>query len=260
MVQYSYNFALGSKAAMASTFAAWQHLIADPSLTRKLATQVIVFELGMLITGTYFGSKSEYDALGFEQALAGNNATVKTTVINDWLAGVANWAEDEALQLVGGISGSFTSKSLTFRNDTLIPRNTINDVFQWFDADKDTLIWFVIFDLEAGATNDIPTSATAYAHRDTLFYIQTYAVGLTALSNTTRSWIENINTIIINGMASNGITNWQPQAYPGYVDPSLGQDGQQQYWGTNLPKLEQIKKEIDPNDVFHNPQSVRPAA
>ena len=42
--------------------------------------------------------------------------------------------------------------------------------------------------------------------------------------------------------------------------PALGSDGPQQYWESNLPRLEQIKKAIDPNDVFHNPQSVPPAA
>ena len=45
-------------------------------------------------------------------------------------------------------------------------------------------------------------------------------------------------------------------SYPGYVDPLLA-NAQQAYWGTNLPKLEKIKHEIDPKDVFHNPQSVR---
>lgn len=46
-------------------------------------------------------------------------------------------------------------------------------------------------------------------------------------------------------------------SYPGYVDPELP-NGPQQYWRTNLPRLEQIKAVIDPGDVFHNPQSVSP--
>lgn len=54
------------------------------------------------VPGTYFGTKAEYDALGFERRLAGN-ATVNVNQVNGWLANVANWAENEALQLIGGI-------------------------------------------------------------------------------------------------------------------------------------------------------------
>ena len=42
---------LGKHADMASTFARWQGMISDPNLTRKLASQVIIFEFGMVITG-----------------------------------------------------------------------------------------------------------------------------------------------------------------------------------------------------------------
>ena len=35
-------------------------------------------------------------------------------------------------------------------------------------------------------------------------------------------------------------------------------DGQHEYWGSNYPRLQQIKTELDPQDVFSNPQSVRP--
>jgi len=47
-------------------------------------------------------------------------------------------------------------------------------------------------------------------------------------------------------------------AYAGYVDPELVHP-QKEYWRTNLPRLEKIKKEVDPGDVFWDPQSVRPA-
>lgn len=36
---------------MADTFSSWQNIIKDPSLDRKLATQLIITELGMVITG-----------------------------------------------------------------------------------------------------------------------------------------------------------------------------------------------------------------
>ena len=56
----------------------------------------------LISTGTYFGPKSEYDALGFQDKLA-QNAVVKVVEMVDWLGSVGHWAEDEALKLVGGI-------------------------------------------------------------------------------------------------------------------------------------------------------------
>ncbi|KAJ6580993.1 hypothetical protein B0H19DRAFT_490524 [Mycena capillaripes] len=275
VIRYSYTLELGKHADMASTFATWQSIVADPALDRKLATEVVVFELGMIISGgcgynncflprsgalksfdagTYFGTEAEYKALNFEQRLA-KNATVSVTVLDDWLGAVGNWAETEALKLVGGISGAFYSKSLTFTRENLIPMNGIQDLFNYFDsADKGTLIWFAIFDVEGGAVNDVPQDATAYAHRDALFYLQTYAVGLGTLSDTTIDFVTGMSEKITDSMPG---VNFG--AYAGYVDPQL-KDGPLEYWGTNLPRLQKIKAVIDPHDVFHNPQSVSPVA
>ncbi|KAJ7035581.1 hypothetical protein C8F04DRAFT_511938 [Mycena alexandri] len=254
-VLYSYKLLLSSHSALAPTFAAWQSIVADPSLDRKLASEVIIFELGMIISGTYFGTRDEYNALNFEQRLTPNATAVSVSVLDDWLGIVGNWAETEALKLVGGISGPFYSKSLTFKASTLIPMNGIQDLFNYFDsANKGTLIWFAIFDVEAGAVNDVPQNATAYAHRDALFYMQTYAVGIGSLSNTTTAFVTGMSDQVTNSMP--GV---QFGAYAGYVDPKLP-DGPQEYWGTNLPRLESIKASIDPGDVFHNPQSVSPVA
>ncbi|KAJ6580992.1 hypothetical protein B0H19DRAFT_1017535 [Mycena capillaripes] len=252
-VIYSYKLALGKHADMASTFATWQSIVADPSLDRKLASEVIVFELGMIISGTYFGTRDEYNALNFEQRLTQNATTVSVSVVDDWLAVVGNWAETEALKIVGGISGPFYSKSLTFKATTLIPDTGIQDLFDYFDsADKGTLIWFAIFDVEGGAVNDVTQNATAYVHRDAQFYLQTYAVGVGSLSNATTAFVTNMSDIVTNSMP--GV---QFGAYAGYVDPKLT-DGPQQYWGANLPRLQSIKAAVDPGDVFHNPQSVSP--
>ncbi|KAJ6474700.1 hypothetical protein C8R47DRAFT_986679 [Mycena vitilis] len=251
-VIYSYKLEVGKHASMAATFATWQNIVADPNLDRKLASEVIIFELGMIISGTYFGTRDEYNALNFEQRLSAN-ASVSVSVLDDWLGVVGNWAETEALKIVGGVSGPFYSKSLTFKATTLIPGNGIQDLFNYFDnADKGTLIWFAIFDVEGGAVNDIAQNATAYAHRDAQFYMQTYAVGVGSLSDASTAFVTNMSSIVTNSMP--GV---QFGAYAGYVDPKLT-DGPQEYWGTNLPRLEAIKGEVDPGDVFHNPQSVSP--
>src|SRR5262249_1644887 len=93
VVQYSYNIILGSKAKVAQTFAQWQAIVADPNLSRKMASQFVVFSLGVVISGTYFGSKDEYRSLNFEGRLA-KGAQVTVNVMNDWLGVVDHWAED----------------------------------------------------------------------------------------------------------------------------------------------------------------------
>ncbi|KAF8166625.1 hypothetical protein K438DRAFT_1921468 [Mycena galopus ATCC 62051] len=253
IIRYSYTIELGSHLDMVPTFATWQSIVADPTLDRKLASEVVLFELGMIISGTYFGTLDEYNVLNFTQRL-GANATTSITEVDNWLGAVANWAETEALQLVGGTSAPFYSKSLTFDADTLIPTSGIESFFSYLDtADKDTLLWFAIFDLEGGAVSDVAQNATAYAHRDALFYLQTYAIGLGTLSQTTIDFVTGMSEKITDSMP--GVTFG---AYPGYVDPLLS-DGQQEYWGTNLPRLEQIKASYDPQNLFSNPQSVQPA-
>lgn len=253
-VRYSYSFDAGTTTEKAKAFKNWQSLISDPGLSRKFASEVVIFELGMIVSGTFFGSKAEFDALNISSKLPQSDS-VSITVFNDWLGLVSHWAEDVALEIAGGIPSAFYSKSLAFRPSDIIPSSGVDSLFEFLDtADKGTALWFAIFDLEGGAINDVPMDATAYAHRDALFYLQTYAVDIGRVSTTTRNFVNGINQVI-----ANALPNVQFGAYAGYVDPELP-NGQQAYWGSNLPRLEQIKRAIDPNDVFHNPQSVQPAA
>ncbi|PVF96030.1 FAD-binding domain-containing protein [Serendipita vermifera] len=216
VIQYSYHLQTGNKSAFANTYAIWQDIIKDPQLDRKLATNFIIMELGMIISGTYFGTREEYDALQFEQRL-GKNATVSVIQLDNWLGTVANWAENEALKLIGGIPGPLYSKNMTFTEDTLIPADGIQNLFDYLETTpKGTPAWFVIFDLQAGKINDIPRDATAYARRDTLLYLQTYAVGIGKLSDTTKSFISGINQVIEESLP--GI---EFGAYAGYVDRQI---------------------------------------
>ncbi|KAG7094676.1 hypothetical protein E1B28_005496 [Marasmius oreades] len=108
-------------------------------------------------------------------------------------------------------------------------------------SNKGTALWFAIFDLEGGATNDIAMNATAYAHRDGLVCsaslcapafkfvdpslplfssIETYAVGLLGVEDRTRQYLNDINNLI-----ESSIPNDKLGAYTAYVEPYL-KDGQ----------------------------------
>jgi hypothetical protein len=135
-----------------------------------------------------------------------------------------------------------------------MPSSCIDSLFHYLDtAEKDTALWFLNFELQGGATNDVSADSAAFAHRDVLLYSESFGIDIGRVDVATRKFITGINETITKAMP-----NTVFGSYPGYVDPLLP-NGQEAYWGPNLPKLERIKRDIDPKDIFHNPQTVRPA-
>lgn len=255
-VQYNFGFSGTPHYDQAERFKQWQSMISDPGLSRKFASQVVLSELGMIISGTFFGTHKEFNALNLTSVFP-DVSSRKVAVFNDWAGLVGHWAEDVGLQIGGGISSPFYSKSIAFTSKDLIPDDGIDRFFEYVDqADKGTKIWFGIFDLEGGATNDVPANGTAYGHRDALFYFQSYGVNLgIKVKDQTRDFINGMNDVLAGSLRNHALG-----AYAGYVDPAMTlEDAQVGYWKGNVPKLRQIKKAIDPNDIFHNLQSVRPA-
>lgn len=150
-VNFSYSFTVGTYASMAVVFKAWQKFVADPRLSRKFASEAIITAVGLIISGTYFGSRKEYDALEMDERFPGHQKA-ETIVFRDWVGLVAHWGEEVALQLGGGVSAPLYTKSMTFNGCDLIPDSVIDTLFGYLDTvEKGTLIWFIIFDLAGGA-------------------------------------------------------------------------------------------------------------
>ncbi|KAF3006223.1 hypothetical protein E8E14_001906 [Neopestalotiopsis sp. 37M] len=249
IVQYSFTATFAKHADMADIFEQWQTLISDPNLDRRFGSEIVMHELGLVITATFYGTQEEFDATGIPDKIPAGKVSV---ALDDWLGAVAQQAEDAALYL-SDIQSAFTSRSLAFRQDELLTTDEIKSMMTYLDeTDRGTLLWFLIFDVSGGAINDIPMNATAYSHRDKIMFCQGYGIGIPTLSQTTKDFM---NGLIDNIQSAAGQTL---TTYPGYVDPLLA-NAQESYWGPNLERLGQIKSNWDVNDVFHNPQSVRPA-
>ena len=251
-VAYSYTFNIGDAASNANLFKDWQSLIADPALDRKFASVFTVSNNTIVVSGTYFGTMAEFDTFELQHRFpySTDSSAVEFT---DWLGLVGHWAEEAFLQLITNVPAWFYSKSLSFSPQTLIPASGIDNLFHYITTQASgTPAWFLIFDLAGGAVNDVPTDASAYGHRDALYWMQSYAVTAGGVSQTTIDFLDGVNGIIAASLPG---VNFG--AYPGYVDPRLP-DGQNEYWGSNLPRLQRIKADVDPTDVFHNPQSVKP--
>lgn len=248
VVSYTYSLTFSKHRDLAPVFKQWQDLVKDPKLDRRFSTEFIMHELGVLISATFFGTQKEYEATGIPKKIPAGSVSV---VIDDWLAVLTKDAEHAALWL-SEASTPFTARSLSFKEDEMLTDDTITKLMNYIDgANRGTLIWFLIFDSTGGAISDVPTNATAYAHRDKIMFCQGYGIGIPTLQQSTKDFVSGIVTHIQNG------TDAQLMTYPGYVDPLL-KNAQSSYWGSNLPRLGGIKAKYDPKDVFHNPQSVRP--
>ncbi|KAK0634236.1 hypothetical protein B0T17DRAFT_480391 [Bombardia bombarda] len=250
VINYIYNFQFSHLPEMVDFFVAWQKLAADPTLDRRLGTEFMLHPLGARVSATWFGTEAEFKKTGIMDRLPSGNDTI-ALVETSWIGHLLKEAQKEALRL-GDIPNAFYSKSLGFTKRDLMTKQQVAELFKWVDdAHKGTLAWFLIFDATGGAIADVPTNATAYAHRDKIFFYQSYAINVLRVSSTTRAFLENFHDKLLGYLP--GVKG----TYPGYVDPSL-RNAQENYWLGNLPQLERIKAKWDPNDVFHNPQSVRP--
>lgn len=250
IVQNTYTLSFGSHTEMAPVYAAWQTLISDPDLDRRFASEFVIQPLGVVITTTFFGTEDEWEASGIPDRIpTGGDFDFQ---INDWLGALVHDAENEALY-IGDLPTPFYSKALAFAEEDLLPEESIDKLFKYIDeADKGTLLWFIIFDLSGGAINDVPLESTAYPHRDKLLFYQSYAIGLGALADSTTDFLEGVDAEIRKGAGAGANSS-----YAGYMDPALGAQVEEVYWEGHAGVLRAVKGEWDPEEVFWNPQAVR---
>jgi hypothetical protein len=253
MISYSYTFSGRPFTKSGQRLKNWMKLISDPNLSRQFASDVYFSTFGMVIEGAFYGTQEEFDALNLTSVFPDATSS-STQIFSTWTDSMTHWFEDTALQVGGGIPSWFYAKSLVFTPQDVLNDTGVDAMLLYLDStDPGSVLWFGIFDLSGGAVADIAQDATAFSHRDALFYFQPYIVNIGTVTQTNKNFLDNwvkVLEAVSPGTASNG-------AYAGYVDPELGQAGQLAYWNTNYPRLQQVKSTWDPEDMFHNPQSVR---
>ncbi|HEV2372677.1 MAG TPA: FAD-binding oxidoreductase [Streptosporangiaceae bacterium] len=109
----------------------------------------------------------------------------------------------------------------------------------------------IAFDALGGAVNRVAPGATAFVHRNALFQAQY-----------TTTWPTGSDPAAVARQYAWQQALWQSmrryasgQAYQNYIDPALA-NWRQAYYGTNYPRLAQVKATYDPGRIFTFPQSV----
>ncbi|KAG9185654.1 hypothetical protein G6011_06985 [Alternaria panax] len=249
ITQYMFNVTARDVTSFASTFQGWQNLVSQPSLSRQFSSTVTLSQGSMIINGIFYGPRSDFDALNAQSILPANGSAILTqsTVATVPFMGLG----DPILTATGSFPIHFYAKSVKTTNRTLMSNETVQSMFSYINAtEKGSPVWLVIWDLEGGAISDVSQTNTAYWHRDALYFMQSYVVSLTGpVSDVSKSFLAGLSSLVQRE------TGADESAYTGYVDPELV-DPQKSYWGCNLPRLQQVKAALDPDNVFRNPQTV----
>ena len=109
----------------------------------------------------------------------------------------------------------------------------------------------LLLDAYGGAYNRPAADATAFVHRDMLFSLQYGAYFSGSGGGAANSWINGVWRAL-RPFASG-------QAYQNYIDPQLP-NWARAYYAGNLPRLRQIKKQVDPDFRFRFRQAIPPAS
>lgn len=118
--------------------------------------------------------------------------------------------------------------------------------------------WDIFFEMHGSpnsAVSQVSSSATAYVHRDKVWLWQLSDAGEDGkLPRESFTVVKELMNSVTKSLADE-----QWGMYANFIDTELdGKTAQELYWGDNLPRLKAIKAELDPDDVFWNPQGVSP--
>lgn len=116
--------------------------------------------------------------------------------------------------------------------------------------------WYFIVAAQGGPTSYVPTipsSSTSYAHRDSIYEWQLVAQAVAPPFD--EAGITWLNPFVSDIEAAE--SNLTLGMYYNYADPTLSkEEAHERYWLQHYGRLAEIKKRVDPNLVFLNPQTV----
>jgi len=125
-------------------------------------------------------------------------------------------------------------------------------------AKSNSRAWYIIIDMYGGKNAFIQKSSQgtmSYAHRDKLFLYEFY--DRTMFGSYPSNGFSFLNGWVDSFTKSLNDSQWG--MYINYADPTMNRTyAQQVYWRQSLPRLQQIKADVDPADLFYYPQSIEP--
>jgi FAD/FMN-containing dehydrogenase len=159
------------------------------------------------------------------------------------------WQAQDKLSEAG--APEYFQERSRFFNDA-VGGDAVAEVFKWLRRWPGTSAGTSFKLFETGETvNAVAPSATAFVHRSSRWLASVGVVWDASTSDDALArnlaWQSDFYEAIVP-FAKGG-------AYQNFIDPSL-RDWKTAYYGTNLPRLEALKKRVDPTHVFSFPEAI----
>ncbi|KAF8529241.1 hypothetical protein BU17DRAFT_37576 [Hysterangium stoloniferum] len=250
-VNYGIGFPSSFNIAQATAvYTAWQAFAASAPEALAMAAVLGRSDSGKVslsLEGNYYGTLSKAKSvLAPLVASVGHGGTLTTKALG-WIEGLEAFAGGDGTLNTSAPDGhdTFFAKSLI----TSQPSSNAS-IKSWItylatQGDSTDTNWFAQIDLYGGKISAVASNATAFANRNAFLVYQLYASSSTGTPPYPSDGIAFVNNML-NALEPN------PQgAYPNYIDPSLTtEQWQELYFGSNVGRLESIKKSVDPSNVF----------
>ncbi|OTB02634.1 putative glucooligosaccharide oxidase [Hypoxylon sp. CI-4A] len=208
------------------------------------------------LEGTYQGNKTDLEA-ALEPLLNKTGAKLAASQTVSWIQGLEHFATTKLNQTYPyNQQENFYGKSLELKGLNGAAAKNFADY--WFNvAKKETAHWYVQMDFHGGKNSAVwkaDPDLTSYAHRDKLYILQFYIT----TDDTPDTGFKFIDDWASTTTAALEQEDWG--MYFNYPDTNLNRTkAQEMYWGKNLAKLQQLKAELDPEELFYYPVSLSPA-
>jgi hypothetical protein len=192
--------------------------------------------------GQFYGSEQRLRDLLQPLANAGT-PTRFTTLRRSYMSATYMWAGCATLPLCHAAGRSTFAAKSRFANKPLTAAG-VDALVGGIESYTGSGSGIVLLDSYGGAINRVPKAATAFVHRDALFSLQF----LTYATPPNVAWLRRLYAAMAPHLSA--------FAYQNYIDPELPH-WQHVYYGSNLARLQRIKRKYDPHNVFHTRQTIR---
>ncbi|KAI0016997.1 Glucooligosaccharide oxidase [Xylariomycetidae sp. FL0641] len=210
------------------------------------------------LEGTYQGSKEDLEA-ALEPLFKKTNGRMLQAQETDWIGSLKHYATMSLDQTwPHNEQEMFYSKSLELKGLHGAGAKSFSDY--WFNVAKDdTSSWFFQLDLQGGkhsAVWNADPKVSSYAHRDKLYILQFWLRGSKDIPEEGIKFINDWSKATTKPLKAE---EWG--IYINYPDIDLDREtALKLYYGNNLARLQQLKAQFDPDELFYYPVALSPVA